>query len=89
MLANVIVLAVLLVDVGLALEAAVRHILLVVAPRDAFILEQVDDGRYIVGYLGEVVVLHPEVVAADGRDVVGLRRVRERVVVGESDAMLG
>lgn len=89
MLANVVILAVLLVDVGLALEAAIRHVLLVVAPRDALVLEQVDDGGYVLDYLGEVIVLHPEVVTTDGRDVVGLRRVRDGVVVGERDAMLG
>ena len=81
MLANVIVVAGLLVDIGETLVTRVRHILLVGAPRDTSVLEQINDGGDVAGDLDEVVVLHAEVVTADSSNIVGLRGVSDCIVV--------
>jgi hypothetical protein len=52
-LADIIVRLGLLVAPGVSLEACVRHILLVSGPRDALVLQEIDDSRDICGDLGE------------------------------------
>ena len=72
MLANVVILAVHMVYPGLALEATVGHIFLVMTPRDALIFKKIDNGGHILVRLEEVVVLHTEIVSSDGGNVVRL-----------------
>lgn len=64
-----------------AREARVGHILLVAAPRDALLVQQVSNARHVCGQRVGVVVVDAEIVAADGGDVVGLGRVRDGKVV--------
>lgn len=88
-LADVVVGTGLGVDVLEALVAGVGHVLLVVAPRDATILEQVDDGRHVEVGRVQVIVLHAKVVTSNVGHVVGLGRVSDTIVVGQLDALLG
>lgn len=89
MLADVIVGAVLLVLPVHPLVARKGHVLLVHGPRDAAVLEQVDERRHVSISPVEVVVLHAKVVARNGSHVVWLRGVRHSKVVGERDALGG
>lgn len=87
MLANIVVGPVSLIHV-ISLKARVRHILLVDAPAHLSGLEEIDDGlRAGVDPL-EAVVDDAVRVCAAGRDIVGLRRVGDGVVVVEKDALL-
>jgi hypothetical protein len=77
----------LLVHITLALEARVRHVLLVSRPRDALVLEQVDErGNVGIDSL-EVVVVTTEGVTADGSNVVGHGRMGHAEHVGNADAL--
>ena len=77
----------LLVDVALALEAGVRHVLLVSRPGNALVLEQVDKrGNVGIDSL-EVVVVTAEGVTANGSNVVGHGRVGHAEHVGDADAL--
>jgi hypothetical protein len=76
-----------LVDVALALEAGVRHVFLVCAPRDTLVIKQIDNARDIGRNLLEVVVVTSEGVSANGCNVVGHRRVRHAEVVVDTDAL--
>lgn len=87
-LADIVVGASLLVLVSLALKSGKGHVFLVVAPRDASVQEKVVDGRDVVWQAKEVVVLHAKVVTSDSSHVVGLRRVSDGEVVGQSDTLL-
>lgn len=88
-LADVVVGTSLGVDVLEALVAGVGHVLLVVAPRDAAVLEQVDDGRHVEVERVQVIVLHAKVVTSNGGHVVGLGRVSDTEEVGQLDTLLG
>lgn len=78
-----------LVDPFLALEPGVRHVLLVLAPRDALVLQKVDD-RGDVGVNGaDGVVVHAEVVTSVRSNIVGLRGVSHAKVVAQRDALGG
>lgn len=63
-LADVIVGTGLLVHPVEALVTTVGHIFLVHGPRDVLILEQVNNGRDVLGDLGERVIVKTEVVTA-------------------------
>lgn len=86
-LAHVVIGLGLLVDVGLTLEARVGHVLLVGAPRDALVLEKIDQGRDVGVNLLEVVVVAAEGVTANGGDVVRHGRVSDTEVVVDADAL--
>lgn len=87
MLAHVVIGLGLLVDVGLTLEARVGHVLLVGAPRDALVLEKIDQGRDVGVNLLEVVVVATEGVTANGGDVVRHGRVSDTEVVVDADTL--
>lgn len=63
------------------------HILKIPAERDALCVKQVDYGGDVLGDVHGVVVVESEILAPNGGEVVGLRRVRVRVVFGEQDAL--
>lgn len=88
-LADVVVGTGLGVDVAEALVAGVGLVLLVVAPRDATVLEQVDDGRHVEVGRVEIIILHAKVVTGNSRHVVGLGRMSDTIVVGQLDTLLG
>jgi hypothetical protein len=77
----------LLVDIALALEARVRHVLLVSRPRDALVLEQVHERGDIGIDSLEVVVVTAKGITADGSDVVGHRRVCHAEHIGDADSL--
>lgn len=89
MLANIVALAVDLVDVTSAGESSIGHVLLVVGPRDVLRLEQVDNGKDFLRRIVDFVVFHTEVVSSDTGEVVRLRGVGGGVVVGQSNTTLG
>ena len=76
-----------LVDIALALEARVRHIFLVGAPRDTLVIKQINNARDIGRDLLEVIVVTSECVSADRGDVVGHGRVSDTEVVVDTDAL--
>ena len=88
-LADVVVGSVLLIYPGEALETAVGHVLLVLAPADALGVKQVNDGRHIGVDEVEVVVVHAKVVTTNCSHVVRLGRVRHSEMVAESDTLGG
>lgn len=88
-LADIIVLAILLVHPGDPLEAAEGLVFLVVAPRDALVLEKIDDGGDVLVHLTEVIVLHAEVIAPDSGDVVRLRGMCDGMVATQGNPLLG
>lgn len=89
MLPHVVVGAGDLIDPFLSLEPGVRHVLLVLAPRDALVLQKVDD-RGDVGVNGaDSVVVHAEVVTSVRSNIVGLRGVSHAKVVAQCDALAG
>jgi hypothetical protein len=53
---NIVVLTVLLVEVAHSFEASVRHILLILAPANAFVFKEVDYGGNVGGNFGECVM---------------------------------
>ena len=81
-LAHVVVGKSLLVGVVVALEAGVRDLLLVLAPRDTLGVQQISNGGDVGRHLVEVVIVHAESVTTSGGTVVGLRRVGDSIVVG-------
>ena len=76
-----------LVDVALALEARVRHIFLVGAPRDTLVIKQINNARDVGRDLLEIIVVTSECVSADRGDVVGHGRVSDAEVVVDTDAL--
>jgi hypothetical protein len=64
MLSNIIISPVLLIDPCEALEARVRHILLVKTPADSLVFEQVNYSRHILGNLVEGITVQTEVVTS-------------------------
>lgn len=86
-LANIVVCLGVLVDVTLALETGVRHILLVSAPGNALVIEQVNDGGNVGWDLLEVVVVAAKGITTNGGDVVGHRRVCHTEVVVNADTL--
>jgi hypothetical protein len=88
MLANVVILAVLVVHPGEALEARVGHVLLVQTPGDTAVLEKINHGRDVARVAVEVVVLHAKVISRNGGHVVWLRGMGHSKVVLESDTLL-
>ena len=62
MLANVVIGTSLGVDPGEALETGVWHILLVQAPADALVLEQIDNSGHILRNLSKCVTIETEVI---------------------------
>lgn len=86
-LADVVVRLGVLIDVALALETGVRHVLLVSAPGDALVVKQVNNGRDVRRYLLEVVVVTTKSVTTNGGDVVGHRRVCHAEVVVDADTL--
>jgi hypothetical protein len=89
MLPNVVVRERFLVGPVEALEAGVGITLLVLGPRDALGVQEVDDGADVGREGMEVVVVHTEVVAAYGCRVVGLAGVGCGVVVCQCDTLGG
>ena len=71
------------------LKARVRHILLVLGPADAFVLEQVHNGGYIAGDGKKVVAIHTEVFPGRGGDIVGLTGMGHTKVICQGDTLLG
>ena len=69
-------------------EADGRHVLLVLAPRDALIFEEVHYRRDVDGYLSQVIIVHSKIVTADRSYIIGLRRMGQGIVVLQSDALL-
>jgi len=63
-------------------ETGIWQIFLIFGPADAFILQEIDEGGDVSGDLPEAVVVHAEVVAADGGDVIGLAGMGDAVIVG-------
>lgn len=86
-LADIVVGASLLVDPRHTLETAVGLVFLVLGPRDALVLEEVNDGRHVGDDLVKVVVLHAKVITTDGGDVVGLTGVGHAMVSAQSDTL--
>lgn len=77
-LPDVVLLSSLLINPGKALEAGVRHVFLILAPADSFVLQQINHGRDVGRNSMEGVIVHAEVVPADCSDVVGLA-VRQHI----------
>lgn len=50
------------------------------APTDAFVLKQVDDGGDVGGNLIEIIIVHAKILTADGRHIVGLAGVGHSTV---------
>lgn len=88
-LANVVVGTGLLVAVIEALEAGVRHVLLVGAPRDALGLQQIHNGRDVGRDGDHVVMVDTVVVSRDCGSIVGHGGMGDGKVVGQGDALLG
>lgn len=86
-LANVVVCLGVLVDVALALEAGVRHVLLVSAPRDALVVKQVNNCGDVRRDLLEIVVVTAKSITTNGGDIVGHRRVCHTEVVVDADTL--
>jgi hypothetical protein len=86
--ANVIVGARLLVHI-VAREPSVRHVFLVKTPTHALCLEEIDDSLDASGEIGSVVGINT-MGAGSGRDnVVGLRGVRDGIVIVEEYPLFG
>jgi len=88
-LADIVICTSLGVDPRKSLVATVWQVLLVQTPRDASLLEQVHNGRYILGNGSEWVTIETEIFSSDNGHVVWLRWVSDRNVVGQSDTLLG
>lgn len=73
MLADIVIGAILLVNVRHTLESGEGHVLLIMAPRDALGIQEINDSRNVARRAGEVVVLHAKVVPSNRSHVVGLR----------------
>ena len=89
MLADIIVSTSNLVDPSEALVAGIRHILLVHAPRNSLVLEEIDDGRDVFWDLGEWVAVKTEVVTSYGSHVIWLGGMSLCEEVAQRDALLG
>lgn len=87
-LSDIVIRAGLLVDV-VALEATVRHILLVQTPADFLRLEHINNGLRGRANAGETVTGYAMGATADGCDVVWLGWVRNGQVVRERDSLTG
>lgn len=59
-----------------------RHVLLVLRPRDGLLVQEVSDGGNICRRLVEIIVVHAKGVTTNCREVVGLRRVGEGIELG-------
>lgn len=57
------------------LVAGIRQMLLVLAPGNAFGIEQIGNGRDIGGDFDKLVVVHSKAIATRGGTIIGLRRV--------------
>lgn len=88
-LADIGAAAVFRVVVATAGEASIRHVFLVMGPRDVLGLEQVNDGEDVGRGIVHIVVSHAKVVACHAGEVVGFRGVSGGVVVGQGNALFG
>ena len=79
----------LLVGVVEALEARIRHTLLVLGPRDALGVEQINNGGDVGREEVEIIIVHAEVVTGGGSAVVWLGRMGCGEVVSQGDALGG
>ena len=64
------------------LEAGIRQVLLVLSPRDGLDVQKIRNGRDIGRDLIEIIIVHAKGVTANGRAVVGLRRVSKSIEIG-------
>ena len=88
-LANVVVGTGLLVAVVEALEAGVRHVLLVGTPRDALGLQQIYNGGDVGWDGGHVVMVDAVVVSRDGGGIVGHGGMGDGKVIRKGDSLGG
>lgn len=71
-----------------ALEAGVRQALVVVAPADALVLEQVDDSGNVLVHKDETVAVQTERIATAWSNVIRLAGNTNSVLVSEQDALV-
>lgn len=69
-------------ELGAYLKTGVRHMLLVLSPRDGLLVQQVSDGGNISRGLVEVIIVHAKGITTNCREVVGLGRVSEGIELG-------
>lgn len=72
----------------LSLEPGVRHVLLVLAPGNALVLQQVDNRGDVGIDSADSVVVHAEVVASMRGNIIWLRRVSHAKVVAQRDTLV-
>lgn len=82
MLADIVWVISVLVGVVVALETGVRHMLLVLAPRDTLGVQQINNGRNIFRDPVEVVIVHSKGITTHGSTVIWLGRMGQSVEIG-------
>lgn len=71
-LSHVVLLAGLLIDPGHALKARVRHVLLILAPADSLVFQNIHDGRHVGRDPEEGIIVHAKVLSTNRADIIGL-----------------
>lgn len=70
------------------LEARVRKSFVVIAPTNAFVFKEVNDGRNITIYEKEAITVATESIAASRRNVVRLARGANTVHIGQQETLI-
>lgn len=65
-----------------ALESGMRNMLLVLGPRNALSVQQISNGRDVLGHLLEVIIVHAKGVTTSGSTVVRLGRMCDCIEIG-------
>lgn len=69
------------------LESSVRHVFLILCPRNPRFLENVDDRCDLLRNGMQVVVTDTEIISPDYRDVIGFTRMCKSVIIGKKDPL--
>lgn len=70
------------------LESGIRQAFIVVTPTNTFVLEEIDNGRYVLVDKDEAVAVQAEGISTARRNVVRLTWSPDAVIVGQQDTLL-
>jgi hypothetical protein len=69
------------------LESSIRHVLLILCPRDPRFLENVDDRCDLLRNSMQIIIADTKIISPDYRDVIGFTRMRKSVIIGKKDPL--
>ena len=69
------------------LKSRVRHVFLVLCPRNSRFLENIDDRCDLLRNSMQIIVADTEIISSNYRDVIGFTRMCKSVIIGKKDPL--